>query len=136
MIQRRREDLLSVFRFVVGLLFFCHGAGKLFGLFGSRVPAFAVWPSWYAAVIEFAGGAAVMLGVGTRIAAVICSGSMAYAYFSTHQERALWPIENGGELAAVYSWVFLLIAVFGPGSLTLARLWRRRQAPVEAAAAS
>src|ERR1043165_1959528 len=115
-VLRRREDLLSLFRIVVGFLFVCHGAGKLFGVPSGRVIAFGVWPSWYAAVIELVAGGAVMLGIGTRVAAVLCSGEMAYAYFSTHQPRALWPIENGGELAAVYSWTFLLIAFFGPRS--------------------
>jgi putative oxidoreductase len=127
LIQRRREDLLSLFRVVVGLLFVSHGMAKLFGAFGGKLVAFGTWPGWFAAVIELVGGLAVMLGVGTRIAAVLCSGEMAFAYFTAHQEKALWPIQNGGELAAVYSWVFLLIAVFGPGSYTLAKLWQRRQ---------
>jgi putative oxidoreductase len=129
-ILRRREDLLSLFRIVVGLLFACHGVASLFGVLGgapgpATTVAFGTWPSWYAAVIELVGGGAVMLGTGTRVAALVCSGSMAYAYFAVHQEKALWPIENGGELAAIYSWAFLLIAFFGPGSLPLARLWRR-----------
>jgi putative oxidoreductase len=126
-ILRRREDLLSLFRVVVGLLFVCHGASKLFGMFGGKVVAFGVWPGWFAAVIELVGGLAIMLDVGTRVAAVLCSGEMAFAYFTSHQEKALWPIQNGGELAAVYSWVFLLIAFFGPGTYTLAKLWQRRR---------
>lgn len=130
-IQRRREDLLSLFRFVIGLLFFCHGVDKLFGLFGSKTVAFGVWPGFWAALIELVGGAAIMLGIGTRIAAVICSGEMAFAYFYSHQQKALWPIDNGGELSAVYSWVFLLIAFIGPGSITVARLWQRRREPAE-----
>jgi putative oxidoreductase len=133
-IQRRREDLLSLFRFVVGLLYCCHGLDSLFGLFGSKPVAFGVWPGFWAALIETVGGAAIALGVGTRIAAVICSGEMAFAYFYAHQKRALWPIDNGGELPAVYSWVFLLIAVLGPGSITVARLWQRRRQPAESVA--
>lgn len=129
-ILRRREDLLSLFRFVVGLLFACHGLSKLFGMFGGKVVVFGSWPGWFSAVIEFGGGLAVMLGVGTRIAALLCSGEMAYAYFTTHQPKALWPIENGGELAAVYSWVFLLIAIVGPGSFTLAKLVQRARQPL------
>ncbi|TCO64648.1 DoxX family protein [Actinocrispum wychmicini] len=128
-ILRRREDLLSLFRFVVGVLFACHGIAKLFGMFGGKTVTFGSWPSWFSAVIEFGGGLAVMLGVGTRIAALLCSGEMAYAYFTTHQPKALWPIENGGELAAVYSWVFLLIAIVGPGSYTLTKLWQRAHQP-------
>ncbi|MEV4311485.1 DoxX family protein [Actinocrispum sp. NPDC049592] len=126
-VQRRKEDLLSLFRVVVGLLFVCHGLAKMFGAFGGKVVTFGTWPGWFAAVIELVGGMAVLLGVGTRIAALLCSGEMAFAYFTAHQEKALWPIQNGGELAAVYSWVFLLIAVLGPGSYTVAKLWQRRR---------
>jgi putative oxidoreductase len=134
-IVRRREDLLALFRIVVGLLFVCHGLSKLFGMFGGRVVQFGVWPGWFAAIIELVGGLAVLLGIGTRIAALLCSGEMAFAYFTTHQEKALWPIQNGGELAAVYCWVFLLIAVFGPGTYTVAKLWQRRQRVTDSVAA-
>ncbi|GAB3897508.1 DoxX family protein [Kibdelosporangium lantanae] len=125
MLSRGKEELLSLFRVVVGLLFTCHGLSKLFGLFGGHVARFGVWPGWYSAAIELVGGLAVLLGVGTRVAALLCSGEMAYAYFTAHQEKGLWPIQNGGELAAVYSWVFLLIAFVGPGSYTLITLWQR-----------
>lgn len=57
----------------------------------------------------------MLVGFGTRVSALICSGSMAYAYFSTHQGTALLPIENGGEAAAMFCWAFLLIAALGPG---------------------
>ncbi|MBB2910785.1 putative oxidoreductase [Streptosporangium becharense] len=111
--------VLSVFRIVVGFLFACHGAAKLFGLFGTDTVAVGVWPYWYAGVIELVGGILLILGLGTRIVALICSGEMAYAYFVVHQPRALWPMENGGELAALFSWSFLLIAVAGPGAWAL-----------------
>ncbi|CAM3606379.1 DoxX family protein [Kibdelosporangium persicum] len=126
-ILRRREDLLSLFRIVIGLLFVSHGAAKLFGVLGGRTVQFGAWPSFYAGLIELVAGGAVMLGVGTRVAALICSGEMAYAYFVSHQSKALWPLENGGELAAVYCWTFLLIAFFGPGTWTLSRLWNRNK---------
>ncbi len=54
---------------------------------------------------------------------------MAYAYFSVHQQHALWPIENGGELSVLFCWVFLLIAINGPGSLAFDRLLRRAPQP-------
>jgi len=68
----------------------------------------------------------VAVGLGTRIAALICSGSMAYAYFVVHQRDGIFPIQNGGELAALYSWLFLLIVALGPGSIAVDNLWRRR----------
>jgi putative oxidoreductase len=100
---------------------------SLWGLFAKSAVQFGVWPSWYAAVIEFVGGVLVLLGVGSRVAALICSGSMAYAYFVVHQSNALLPMSNGGEAAALFSWAFLLIAVLGPGPYALDALFKRRQ---------
>lgn len=64
-----------------------------------------------------------MLGLGTRPAAFISSGSMAYAYFSAHQGSALWPIQNGGEASAMFCWAFLLIFFIGSGSWALDRVF-------------
>ena len=66
-----------------------------------------------AVVIELIGGALVALGVRTSIAAFVCSGQMAVAYFMFHQPKAPLPIQNGGELAALYAFVFLFIAAKG-----------------------
>lgn len=92
-------------------------------------------PGWWAAVIQLAAGVLVMLGLVVRPAALLCSGSMAYAYFTVHQEHALWPIQNGGELATMFCWVFLLITVTGPGGLALGPAIRRRSAKPVAVAA-
>lgn len=130
--------VLSVFRIVVGFLFACHGAASLFGVLiaahGPHGGAIRVgeWPGWWAAVIELVGGTLVAVGLGTRIAALICSGSMAYAYFVIHQRHGPLPIQNGGELAALYSWLFLLIVALGPGPIAVDSLWRRH--PVQHAA--
>lgn len=64
-------------------------------------------------------------GLGTRVAALICSGSMAYAYFKVHQPEALFPLQNGGEPSAVFCWAFLLLVFTGPGALALDRLFGR-----------
>ncbi|MFD9129867.1 DoxX family protein [Kitasatospora sp. NPDC059571] len=123
---------VALFRIVAGLLFLGHGAASLFGVPASGRGAATVeawsWPGWYAAVIQLVGGALVLLGLATRAAALICSGSMAYAYFSVHQEHALWPMQNGGEPAALFCWAFLLIAVVGPGTAAVDGLLRRRPA--------
>ncbi|MEE1927097.1 DoxX family protein [Streptomyces sp. TRM 70351] len=120
--QHRDHTVLALFRAVVGLLFACHGAATLFDVFGGAYgapPAVGQWPGWWAAVIQLVGGGLVLLGVGARSAAVVCSGSMAYAYFVKHQPGALLPIENGGEAAALFCWCFLLVAALGPGRWTL-----------------
>ncbi|MFY1670539.1 DoxX family protein [Plantactinospora sp. WMMB334] len=122
----------TLFRVVLGLLFTLHGAASLFGIFGGNrgsgeAIAVGTWPGWYAALIQFVGGVLVLVGLSTRVAAVICSGSMAYAYFMVHQPEALLPLNNGGELAALFCWSFLLVAALGGGRWSLdAGLARRR----------
>ncbi|MET7378410.1 DoxX family protein [Streptomyces sp. NPDC005526] len=118
----------SLVRMVVGFLFACHGAASLFGVLGGAFGThggtvqFGVWPDWWAAAIQLVGGTLVALGLFTRAAALICSGSMAYAYFAVHQQAGLLPLQNNGEPAALYAWMFLLLAAFGPGPWALARL--------------
>lgn len=122
-----REYVLGLFRMVIGILFVCHGAANLFGILGSpRAVQFGAWPSWWASMIQLVGGAAVAFGLGTRLAALLCSGSMAYAYFVTHQPTALLPIQNKGEAAALFCWTFLLIAFVGPGRWALSSIFERR----------
>ncbi|MGP4048044.1 DoxX family protein [Streptomyces sp. 2A115] len=118
---------IGLFRIVVGLLFACHGASKLFGVLGGG-PALSVgaWPDWYAAVIELVGGGLVVLGLGTRVAAFISSGAMAYAYFKVHQPNALWPLQNDGEGAALFCWAMFLLIFTGSGALGLDRLFASR----------
>jgi putative oxidoreductase len=114
-----RPQVLSLFRICVGFLFACHGAASLFGVLGGAYGGGTVptgeWPDWFAAVIQLVAGGLVMIGLATRPAALLCSGSMAYAYFVVHQKEALFPIQNGGESAALFSLAFLLVAVYGAG---------------------
>ncbi|WP_067633453.1 DoxX family protein [Actinomadura latina] len=135
-VDRLTGPVLALFRAVVGLLFLCHGVASLFGVLGgNRGSGHAIeagaWPGWWAALIQFVCGALVLAGLGTRAAAVLASGSMAYAYFTVHQPHALLPLRNGGESAAMFAWAFLLIAVVGPGAWALdSYLAGRRREPV------
>jgi putative oxidoreductase len=127
-----RELAWTGFRVVIGFLFACHGALGLFGAFGgydgagSAVPLLS-WPGWWASVIEFVGGALVLVGLWTRPTAVLCSGAMAYAYFVVHQPMGVLPLQNAGEPAALFSWAFLVIAAYGPGRYALDTLRRARR---------
>ncbi|MDQ0602206.1 putative oxidoreductase [Streptomyces canus] len=128
--------VLGLFRIVVGLLFTCHGAVALFGVLGGAdgkggTVELGTWPGWYAAAIELVGGSLVLIGLGTRFAAFIASGAMAYAYFKVHQPNALWPIENSGEGAAMFCWSFLLLVFTGSGAFGLDRLFQKRSAATE-----
>jgi putative oxidoreductase len=114
-LKRYEDPIYAVTRVVVGFLFFCHGASKLSTLLSGGAlqgPAAILWP---AAIIEAVGGAMVAFGLFTVWAAFIASGQMAVAYFLAHQKDGLLPIQNKGELAALYSWIFLVIAARGAG---------------------
>ncbi len=116
--SRFREPVFALFRVVVGVMFGLHGFTSLTGVLGGvrgtgEAVALGLWPGWWAALIQFVGGVLVAVGLGTRGAALVCSGSMAYAYFVVHQPDALVPTANGGELAALFCWAFFLIAVSG-----------------------
>ncbi|MFF1477730.1 DoxX family protein [Streptomyces sp. NPDC058301] len=125
--ERAKPYALGLFRIVTGFLFACHGAASLFGWFGGAAGTggtveTGAWPYWYAAVIQLVGGLLITAGLFTRSAAFLSSGSMAYAYFDVHQSGALLPLQNGGENAAMFSWVFLLLVFTGPGALALDQL--------------
>ena len=124
--MRKFSDLVySIMRLIVGFLFACHGAQKLFGVLGGRKELHDV-QGLVAGVIEFGAGAAVAIGLFSAVAAFIASGEMAVAYFKAHAPRGFWPIVNRGELAVLYCFIFLYIATQGDGRLSLRRLIQKR----------
>ena len=104
----------ALLRIVAGLLFLWHGASKLFG-FPVPAPDAPAPIIYVAGPIELVGGSLVMVGLFTRWAAFLCSGLMAAAYWMGHGTKGLFPLQNGGELAALYCFVFLFIAAHGSG---------------------
>lgn len=118
--------VLSLFRLVYGFLFALHGSIILFGwpLAFAHHTGFAEWPGWYAGLIEFVAGLLIAVGLFTRAAAFIASGTMAVAYFWIHQPHALWPVGdppdgNGGEMAILFCFGFLLLVFLGPGRFSI-----------------
>jgi putative oxidoreductase len=120
---------LSLYRIVIGFLMACHGASTLTGFPVKSVAGHTVspttWPGGVAAVLQLTFGVLVLIGLWTRTSAVVLSGTMAYAYFSVHQQHALLPMANGGEPAALFSWAFLIIAIVGAGPLAVDALVAR-----------
>ncbi len=118
------ELVYALLRVVVGLLFACHGAQKLLGMFGGQgLPSSPLLIA--AGAIELVGGLLVALGLWAGYAAFITSGQMAVAYFMAHAPRGFWPIVNKGELAVLYCFVFLYIASKGSGRWSVAA-WIRK----------
>ncbi|QEN13804.1 DoxX family protein [Mycolicibacterium sp. ELW1] len=115
------SPVLGIFRIVIGLLFALHGTVKLFGWPISQGGAAPIgsWPYWWAGLIELVVGLLVALGLFTRIAALIGSGEMAFAYFTEHQPHGLLPIQNDGELAVLYCFALFLLAFAGPGAFAV-----------------
>jgi putative oxidoreductase len=107
-------ETYALMRIVAGVLFLCHGSQKLFGFPAAahEAPAFITYG---AGSIELFGGILIALGLFTRWAAFICSGEMAVAYWMAHGTKQAFPLMNGGELAALYCFVFLCIAAHGAG---------------------
>ena len=128
--------VLSLFRVVFGLLLTVHAAQKLFAwpvgtptqagtLTGPAVPI-GSWPFWWAGLIELVVGVLLLIGLVTRLAAFVGSGEMAFAYFTQHQPKALWPIENGGELAVLFCFGFFLLVFLGGGAWALDAMRAKR----------
>lgn len=113
----RAPQVLSLLRIVAGLMFMQHGTQKIFGFpEAARGPFELMTQMGIGGVLELVGGALIVLGLFTRPVAFILSGMMAVAYFQFHAPASLYPLVNGGELAAMYCWVFLYLFFAGPGA--------------------
>jgi putative oxidoreductase len=112
--------IYAALRIVAGFLFACHGAQKLFGVLGGKqVPLMTQFG--LAGAIELTCGVLIAIGLFTSIAAFLASGEMAVAYFQAHAPQGPVPIQNGGELAVLYCFLFLYIAARGTGSMGVRR---------------
>jgi len=132
--DRARQVTLFLLRVVAGLLFLQAGGMKLFDWFGGVPADFGGHPhvlteAWIGGVLEFYGGAAILLGLFTQPIAFLLSGEMAVAYFQFHQPGGTWPIQNHGEPAVLLCFIFLLLAAHGAGRWSVdALLMHRRSA--------
>ena len=121
----------ALMRIIVGLLFACHGGQKIFGWFGGvggeAVPLSSLFG--VAGIIELILGALIAVGFLTGYSAFIASGEMAVAYFMAHFPKSFWPLENEGEPAVLFCFVFLYIATQGSGiwSIDATSSGRRRR---------
>jgi putative oxidoreductase len=118
--------LLSLLRIVSGLIFLAHGTQKFLGFppgeMAGTGSAFA-HPGHYAGIIEIVCGLLIAIGLFTRPAAFLASGTMAVAYWYAHFPQNFFPVNNGGDAAILYCFVFLYLSAAGPGPWSL-DAWR------------
>ena len=113
--------MLSVLRIMTALILIEHGTQKLFGFpasdNGGTVELFSLMG--LAGVLEAFGGLLILIGLFTRPVAFVLSGFMAVAYFMAHAPQSFYPVNNGGDAAILYCFVFLYFVFAGPGPWSL-----------------
>ena len=121
-----RPVALNLLRIFTGILFWQHGASK-FGFLGGRMREFPDL-SFFAGVLEFLGGPLIALGAFTRPVAFILSGEMATAFWTSHVPRGptCWPVQNGGEPAVMFCFIYLFLVTAGPGKFSVDGLLRKK----------
>jgi putative oxidoreductase len=121
-LEKYEDYAYTLMRIIAGFMFSFHGAQKILGILSDFQPAIGS-QLWFGGVIELVCGLAVLVGFQTRIAALLCSGEMAVAYIQFHWKfqmgPQIFPALNKGELALLYSFVFLYIACRGGGKWKL-----------------
>jgi putative oxidoreductase len=139
MMQEKKEEPMSrlsgyqnaalfALRLFAGLLFLEHGLNKLFGIPHSELPQPATFTLvWWAGVIELVAGFLLTAGIATRLVAFLACGEMAVAYFIIHAPAGPFPISNKGELAILYSFIFLYFAVVGGGAWSVDAMLERNR---------
>ena len=120
--------MLSILRIVSGLVFWQHGVQKLLQFPAARPPPEIYSLSWFAGLIELVFAPLLIVGLFTRPVAFLLAGEMAFAYWIGHAPRGFYPSVNGGNLAIMYCFVFLYLAVAGGGIWSADEALRRKQA--------
>jgi putative oxidoreductase len=114
-LEHYQEQAYALLRITAGFMFLLHGTQKFFN-FPQQYPYGELgFLTIVAGSIELIGGVLIILGLTTRGAAFLCSGTMAVAYWLYHSTPPFYPLVNGGEVAALYCFIFLLIACKGSG---------------------
>jgi putative oxidoreductase len=116
-LNRYADAVYCLMRLLVGLMFACHGLDHVFGKFGGKpaTDSFFLIGGW----IEIVTGFLIALGLLTRPAAFLASGTMAVAFFKIHAQQTFVPIVNKGDLAVLFCWIFFYMVFYGAGRLSL-----------------
>lgn len=121
-LEPRAPIVLGLLRIMSGLLFLAHGTQKFLAFpDGERAGSGLALdnPGAYAGIIELVTGTLIALGLFTRPAAFLASGTMAAAYFIAHAPQDFFPVNNMGDAAILYCFVFLYLVFAGPGRFSI-----------------
>ncbi len=110
-----RPRILSILRAVAGFIFLLHGSQKLLGYPPTEKVVQAMSLPWFAGFFELICGTLIFIGLFTRSAAFLASGTMAFAYWIAHAPHNMFPVNNGGDAAILYCFVFFYLIFAGPG---------------------
>jgi len=125
------DRTLGLLRIVTALIFLLHGTIKALHWPAPQPELLAMLTPgslmWWSGILEVIMGPLLLLGLATRPVAFLASGEMAVGYFAIHAPLSFWPAQNDGDAAILYTFVFLYIAIAGPGAFALDHLipWRR-----------
>ncbi len=126
-VQKHHDSFFFVIRLLAGFLFFSHGAQKLLGWFGGQqVPSLASLMG-VAGIVEIAAGLAILVGLFTRLAAVVSAVQMLVAYFMVHAGGGWEPLRNKGEMAILYLCLFLALMLHGNGKWSLEKALLKKE---------
>jgi len=123
--NRFEEPIYALVRVAVGVLIACHRAQKLFGARSASPVTEIASLHGVAGIVELVGGVLIAIGLFASWAGLIASGQMFVAYFMAHAPEGAVPIQNGGELALLYAFVFLFVAAHGAGAYSIDSLVHR-----------
>ena len=134
-LNRYAPQVLGVVRIVAALLYIAHGTQKLFAFPLGQMPGPVELLSLFGigGILEVFGGLALLLGLFTRPVAFLLSGQMAVAYWMFHAPGSLYPVNNGGDAAILFCFLFLYLVFAGPGAFSLDSRLARRGGQVAAA---
>lgn len=118
-LSRSQPQMLGVLRIITALQFIEHGSQKLFNFPVSAEPHALTGLTTTAGILEFAGGILLALGLVTRPVAFLLAGEMAIAYFMAHFPRDFFPINNNGDTAISFCFIFLYLVFAGAGAFAL-----------------
>lgn len=134
--ERWAPSVIGILRIVTALLFFEHGTAKLLGFPATTMAHPAMWSlPWIAGWFELIGGFLLLIGLFTRWVSLLLAGEMAVAYWYIHAANGFYPINNGGEGAILYCFIFLTLFVIGAGEFSIDKIIARKASPIQGYAA-